>query len=203
MGRHPLSLQDEGPPSPSPSVLPQPQHRPYYESLCPDSTRFIADQIPETWSALKEDISINFVPYGFAKTTERPDGSYTFKCQHGERECKGNKIQACTAHLFSDNPDTVVSLITCMMDTNAPDMAGPQCYQKQGEDYSLVEDCLSSGLGDKLHAAAGEATANYRPRIDNVPWLNFDGEHVAEYWDLETVGLLNYLCQQFQLNGCP
>merc|ERR1711970_1610158 len=142
----------------------------YYESLCPDSTRFIADQIPETWSALKEDIFINFVPYGFAKTTERPDGSYTFKCQHGERECKGNKIQACTAHLFSDNPDTAVSLITCMMDANAPDMAGPGCYQKQGE-----------------------ATANYRPRIDNVPWLNFDGEHVAEYWDLETVGLLNYL----------
>merc|ERR1712180_317387 len=56
----------------------------YYESLCPDSTRFIADQIPETWSALKEDISINFVPYGFAKTTERPDGSFTFQCQHGE-----------------------------------------------------------------------------------------------------------------------
>merc|ERR1711915_247681 len=39
----------------------------YYESLCPDSTRFIADQIPETWSALKEDISINFVPYGLPR----------------------------------------------------------------------------------------------------------------------------------------
>ena len=38
----------------------------YYESLCPDSTRFISQQIGPMHEALGQDVTINFVPYGFA-----------------------------------------------------------------------------------------------------------------------------------------
>merc|ERR1712130_542726 len=68
----------------------------YYESLCPDSTRFISNQIPEMWAALSQEVSINFVPYGFASTTEDEDGELHFECQHGDRECAGNIVQACS-----------------------------------------------------------------------------------------------------------
>merc|ERR1712179_890312 len=99
-----------------------------YESLCPDSTRFISQQIPPMYEAIGQHVEIRFRPYGFATTTE-VDGSYQFECQHGERECYGNIVQACTVHYTSDQ-DTLVNLITCMMSSSAPDQAGPDCFQQ-------------------------------------------------------------------------
>merc|ERR1712130_976885 len=89
----------------------------YYESLCPDSTRFISNQIPEMWAALSQEVSINFVPYGFASTTEDEDGELHFECQHGDRECAGNIVQACSLYLTMDL------------------------------DFALVEECIVDGLG--------------------------------------------------------
>ena len=75
------------------------------------------------------------------QTTE-VDGSYQFECQHGERECYGNIVQACTVHYTSDQ-DTLVNLITCMMSSSAPDQAGPDCFQQFGVDYQPVQVRLS------------------------------------------------------------
>merc|ERR1712210_188061 len=169
----------------------------YYESLCPDSTRFISNQIPEMWAALSQEVSINFVPYGFASTTEDEDG---------ELQCAGNIVQACTLYLTKDRPEDQVSLITCMMSADVPDTAGPDCWTQMELDYALVEECIADGLGDVLHAANGEeTTAVANPPVTNVPWSNFDGEHLegGEYWEIEEVGLLAFLCQKFTLAGCP
>jgi len=178
----------------------------YYESLCPDSTRFISQQVPDMWAALSNEVSINFVPYGFATTTEAADGELEFECQHGAAECQGNIVQACSLYLTKESPDIQVSLITCMMSAAAPDLAGPECWGQMEMDYGLVEECVADGLGDVLHAANGEETAAVAdPTVTNVPWSNFDGEHLAggEYWEIEEVGLLTFLCSKFQLAGCP
>ena len=69
------------------------------------------------YAALSQEVSINFVPYGFAsvgiffcsdelpeiyfilpelktsQTTEDENGELHFECQHGERECAGNIVQ--------------------------------------------------------------------------------------------------------------
>ena len=42
-----------------------------------------------------QDVYVNFVAYGNADTID-VDGGYEFKCQHGEDECYGNFVQACT-----------------------------------------------------------------------------------------------------------
>merc|ERR1711881_79315 len=89
----------------------------YYESLCPDSTRFISQQLGPMYEALGSDVTVNFNPYRFAETTE-VDGGYEFECQHGPKECYGNIVQACTlAH--TEDTDTQVGLIVCMM--SSPD----------------------------------------------------------------------------------
>ena len=69
------------------------------------------------------------------------DGEYQFECQHGERECAGNIVQACTI-FYAPDQDTLVNLITCMMSSSAPDQAGPQCYDQFEVDYQpiLVRD---------------------------------------------------------------
>ena len=58
----------------------------YYESLCPDSTRFISQQIGPMHAALGQDVTINFVPYGFATVTREfidsvRDPTFLFQCQ--------------------------------------------------------------------------------------------------------------------------
>ena len=42
-----------------------------------------------------QDVHVNFVAYGNADTID-VDGGYEFRWQHGEDECYGNFVQACT-----------------------------------------------------------------------------------------------------------
>merc|ERR1712215_175420 len=154
-----------------------------YESLCPDSTRFISHQIPPMYEAIGNQVTVNFRPYGFAETTE-VDGEYQFECQHGERECYGNIVQSCTiAH--SPDQDTTVNLVTCMMSSSAPDQAGPACFEQYNIDYQPIMDCIESGEGAQLHANNGDHQHSQSPQPDNVPWINLDTEHLLEYWELE------------------
>ena len=81
-------------------------------------------------------IKIRASHHTYNSTTE-VDGEYQFECQHGERECYGNIVQACTiAH--SPDQDTTVSLITCMMSSSAPDQAGPACFEQFEVDYQPI-----------------------------------------------------------------
>jgi len=173
----------------------------YYESLCPDSTRFISQQIPPVWNALQSEIEINFNPYGLAETTVAEDGSYEFECQHGERECYGNIVQACTV---AHTPDaaTRTTLIVCMMSASAPDQAGPDCFAQAGIDFEPIQTCIESGEGAALHAQYGETQNAQDPRPNNVPWINLDQAHLAEYWELEEFGFLQFICDTFPLTGC-
>ena len=38
----------------------------YYETLCPDSIRFVAEQLYPTYQKLGQYLNIEFIPYGFA-----------------------------------------------------------------------------------------------------------------------------------------
>jgi hypothetical protein len=65
----------------------------YYETLCPDSRKFIIDQFASAFPKVINLIEVKFVPFGFGnKTVNQTDGSISFECQHGEQECWGNKL---------------------------------------------------------------------------------------------------------------
>ena len=95
------------------------------------------------YEVLGSDVNVTFVPYGFAETTEVDGGGYEFSCQHGADECYGNIVQACTiAH--TEDRDTKVGLIVCMMSSPDPSTAGPDCFQQMSLDYQpiLVSEIL-------------------------------------------------------------
>ncbi|XP_023342039.1 gamma-interferon-inducible-lysosomal thiol reductase [Eurytemora carolleeae] len=67
----------------------------YYESLCPGCRYFVETQLFPTFYKLKDAgiVQFSMYPYGNAKESQNPDGTWKFECQHGDKECTGNLIE--------------------------------------------------------------------------------------------------------------
>jgi Gamma interferon inducible lysosomal thiol reductase (GILT) len=62
-------------------------------------------------------------PHFFYQQTQDGNGKWTFQCQHGAEECRGNKVQACGLQYIT-NPDQQVAYVNCVMDDSYPPDAG-------------------------------------------------------------------------------
>lgn len=89
----------------------------YYESLCPDSVRFIENQLAPNYEQFADFIDIDFIPFGKSSSLMRANG-VDFTCQHGPYECEGNKIQSCGIR-EAPNQDVQVQFVACQMSRDA------------------------------------------------------------------------------------
>ncbi|XP_069956198.1 gamma-interferon-inducible lysosomal thiol reductase [Cherax quadricarinatus] len=85
----------------------------YYETLCPDSQRFITNQLYPVWLNLMDIMEIDINAYGKANDTEVDDG-YVFECQHGPDECEGNIMMAC-AREYIEEDEFFMTFLNCIM----------------------------------------------------------------------------------------
>lgn len=67
----------------------------YYETLCPDSKKFIIHQLNKAYETFGDQITIELVPFGNVNEYLDKNGVLKYHCQHGIEECRGNKIQVC------------------------------------------------------------------------------------------------------------
>merc|ERR1711892_1329757 len=74
----------------------------YYESLCPYSRQFIREEVFPAYLAVSDYFDVFFIAYGNADTTGDIESGFSIECQHGERECVGNVVQACTVKYQPD-----------------------------------------------------------------------------------------------------
>ena len=147
----------------------------YYESLCSDSIAFVVNQLYPAWDLFKDQLQIEYRPFGKANWTETEEG-YEFTCQHGHEECIANMGQACLLDLFQGyDQEEIVPIISCVMAYRYPPESFGFCLWTNASPIRYVTwlDCMMDRGQDLLHAI-GEETHALRPALNFVPWILFN-----------------------------
>jgi len=169
----------------------------YYESLCPDSRRFINNQLYPTIQTLggvsNLYLETEFVPYGKA-TTEVVNGTFQFDCQHGNQECEGNRVHACALQKLP--AADAAAFINCSMALFNSPITDPDCAASLGLNYTKIENCLNTWEASTLLAANGIRTHDLEPTLYYVPWIMFNNVFTVEDLDVAQRDLLGLLCDK-------
>lgn len=144
----------------------------FYEALCPDSRSFFVKHLLPTFERVPENMKVEAIPYGKAKTTKTADG-FTFECQHGPGECEANMIHACAIDVLKDQK-LQLQYLTCMIKKNyEPQEIMKTCANDMGIDYQPILKCYNK-KGKDLLAAYGEITEQNRKQISFIPTISLD-----------------------------
>ncbi|XP_043268645.1 gamma-interferon-inducible-lysosomal thiol reductase-like [Venturia canescens] len=162
----------------------------YYEALCGDSIRFVNQQLAPSYEGLKEHLKIDFVPYGKAEQSRNEKtGEWSFDCQHGPDECKGNRDQACALDAINKNEDAAkrqdlsVNLVACVMSSTNPATAVTRCAKTvklSVETQKLLGECQESRTANELLAQHGVTTMRLNPILTFVPTITVNGQAETE-----------------------
>lgn len=92
--------------------------------------------------------------------TKNPDGS--FKCMHGENECRGNIAQLCAAHV---EPEDYFAMVACMASDyeSIPENWEP-CAQQADLDVAALRGCIEGQEGEDLLAESLERAVKRQAR---------------------------------------
>lgn len=181
----------------------------YIESLCPDTLRFINYSFKNFYNLKnKYDLysSLTFVPYGNAyESSSSKNGQREFSCQHGEKECHGNRILNCAIEYLTI--DISEQFILCFagnitksgrMSADLNDLSSKCLKEIVNDDENTINkinDCASSSEGDELLHIAGEDTKSH----SRIPYILVNNEH--EDKNNAEFDLIGYMCKYNKLVG--
>lgn len=152
----------------------------YIESLCPDCMRYIDGVLNDLYNdkEITKYLNITLIPYGNGKIiSENP---INIKCQHGEKECRGNEIFGCAIHHNGHDFNKYYPFIDCMEDyyyemVNETNVI--TCSKEAYLNYTSILDCMHSNESKIIHLHNGKIT----PPHKTVPHILFDGKHIDEF----------------------
>ena len=174
----------------------------YYETLCPDSQQFIRYQLWPTYQNVSSIMDIELVPYGKASYTQS-NGSISFRCQHGPRECRGNMIQACAIKILQGNQSQTVPFVKCMESQRMPEMAGAKCARQLNMEYAEIQSCSDGPMGQQALLEMGRKTEALQPAMYFVPWININDRHTDQDQNAALANLLQLVCESYSGNVRP
>ncbi|XP_045486730.1 uncharacterized protein LOC110994806 [Pieris rapae] len=125
----------------------------FYECHCPGCREFETTEFKKTVERLNDYLDIQTYPYGNAKTEEH-DGKVEFKCQHGPKECYGNKLHACALNIIK-NHTAALQFNMCMMESSqenrgSDDKAADKCGANMRIDSRPIKSCAKGAKGIEL-----------------------------------------------------
>lgn len=158
----------------------------YIEAQCPDTSRFVHQQLLPVWQELSvtNRITLKIVPFGKAKCD--PVGNdYSCKCQHGPPECELNQLMNCVIEIVK-NPRQYVPVISCIQGKRDLRSAGLKCLSKLSVSSKSILRCAEGEEGRRLLAEAGVETERLQPPLNFVPWIMINGIRSSDaFYDLK------------------
>ncbi|XP_050308177.1 GILT-like protein 1 [Anthonomus grandis grandis] len=177
----------------------------YFEALCPDSLNFIINQLHPNWEDIKDHVNIKFIPFGKSHSLE---GGTRFVCQHGSKECKGNRIMSCALHRIPDQT-LQVQYLRCFMDVYknvvfSDNENGSKCAVLLNLDSTdITENCYNTKEGTKLQLQAEIDTNTVGPKF--VPTIVYNGVFDQRLQDRSLSNFRDVVCgliSQYDSQGC-
>ncbi|XP_013112424.2 GILT-like protein 1 [Stomoxys calcitrans] len=165
-----------------------------YESLCPDSVRFMQRQLGPNYNDLKDYIDISLVPFG--KSYSENNGAQ-FYCQHGPKECLGNRQQSCILQQTNDQ-EQQVEFAVCQMTISNKSRGIDDCARSSGLSND-IDTCMTSELGTLLQLEAEQITHSYAPTF--VPTIVYDGVFDQQLQDNSLRNFRGTVCYLLQKRG--
>nr|XP_021187369.2 GILT-like protein 2 [Helicoverpa armigera] len=149
----------------------------YYECLCPDCRIFDTMHLRPTVEKLASNLNLHLYPYGNAETTDRGNGNYEFKCQHGPEECYGNKLHACAIDFLRNNTKAVF-FNSCLMDSarkgrGSDDAAADECGRIMNIPTDTIKQCAKGYKGTVLLKHYGDESK--KVGFKYVPYILING----------------------------
>jgi len=144
----------------------------FYETKCPDSIRFIKDQMWPVFTTLYGSgiVDLNLYAYGNTEEKKTESGGFQFSCQHGALECHLDTIESCVGFLYPKKEDGI-EFVYCVAN-NASLNGAQKCAEKLKMDWGTILRCSQGPLGSKLTHEAGVAT----PMHTFIPWIVIDDD---------------------------
>uniref|UniRef100_A0AAG5CTD3 Gamma-interferon inducible lysosomal thiol reductase n=1 Tax=Anopheles atroparvus TaxID=41427 RepID=A0AAG5CTD3_ANOAO len=141
----------------------------YYAHLCPDSVRWVQNQLLTLSPNLLNSITLDFIPFGKAQSV---NNGQSFICQHGPAECEGNRVQSCILSLLPSQ-QAQVNYVGCQMSFDA-DPRGWECAFRSGVNLIAAETCVEGTQGTQLQLEAERRTQLITPAF--IPTIVFNGQ---------------------------
>ena len=125
------------------------------------------------------------LPYGKAHIVSRDPP--TFECQHGEKECYGNKVELCSLAYY---PTKGLTMMNCMQKVRMFDDATIEaCANEVGEQAAPIIECANGVEGNNLMLYAGDIT----PKLTYVPSILVNGQL---FTDVENI--IKHVCDAYE-----
>lgn len=152
----------------------------FYETYCPDSIKFINKQLYPTYLKLNGSYFLpRLLPFGRANFTTLPNGTQLYSCQHGEKECYGNKVHTCVLHMDTHPLNAKMQFINCTMartdlaNTNPLVYPIEECAAESQFNAQEIKNCVGNSTYMKnLLEAYSDETKKYA--IPGFPFIMFD-----------------------------
>ena len=86
-----------------------------HEWFFKDCSGFIVTQLFPTWQKLGSSgiFKIRMYPFGNARETRLPNGTYSYHCQHGQQECEGNLLEVCLMKSLNFRAQKYLPILAC------------------------------------------------------------------------------------------